>query len=74
VEADQVIMDLVDHLDPAQSVVVATNDRQLQEDVRRRGGNVITVAQLLGVIGRSAEASAGMRWPRSRPRKGQGAG
>jgi predicted RNA-binding protein with PIN domain len=75
VEADQVIMDLVDHLDPAQAVVVATNDRQLQEEVRRRGGNVITVAQLLAVIGRTGEASAGgLRWSRSRQRKGQGAG
>jgi predicted RNA-binding protein with PIN domain len=75
VEADQVIMELVDHLDPAQAVVVATNDRPLQEEVRRRGGNVITVAQLLAVIGRTGTAPAsGMRWPRSGPRKGHGAG
>jgi predicted RNA-binding protein with PIN domain len=75
IEADQVIMDLVDRLDPGQAVVVATNDRRLQEGVRRRGGNVITVAQLLAVIGRTGDASGGgMRWPRSRQRRGQGAG
>jgi predicted RNA-binding protein with PIN domain len=75
VEADQVIMELVDHLDPAQAVVVATNDRQLQEGVRRRGANVINVAQLMAVIGRTADSSGGgIRWPRSRQRKAPGSG
>jgi predicted RNA-binding protein with PIN domain len=74
VEADEVIMDVVDHLDPSQAVVVATNDRELQDGVRRRGGNVITVAQLLAVIGRTGAASAspGLRW-RNRQRKGPAA-
>jgi predicted RNA-binding protein with PIN domain len=73
VEADQIIMELLDQLNPAQAVVVATNDRQLQEGVRRRGGNVITVAQLLAVLGRTGDASAtsGLRW-RGRQRKGHG--
>jgi predicted RNA-binding protein with PIN domain len=74
VDADQVITDLVDQLNPAQGVVVATNDRALQEGVRRRGGNVITVAQLLGVLGRTgtgdSSGSSGLRWPRSGPRRG----
>jgi predicted RNA-binding protein with PIN domain len=72
VEADEVIMELVDQLNPAQAVTVATNDRELQEGVRRRGGNVISVAQLLAVLGRTGTAgpTSGLRWPRSRQRKG----
>jgi predicted RNA-binding protein with PIN domain len=74
VEADEIIVDIVDHLDPTQAVVVATNDRQLQDAVRRRGGNVITVAQLLAVVGRTGtvSSSSGLRW-RNRQRKGPAA-
>jgi predicted RNA-binding protein with PIN domain len=71
VEADQVIMEMVDQLNPAQAVTVATNDRELQEGVRRRGGNVISVSQLLAVVGRTGTPAptSGVRWPRGRQRK-----
>jgi predicted RNA-binding protein with PIN domain len=74
VDADAIIVELLDQLNSAQGVVVATNDRQLQEGVRRRGGNVMTVAQLMAVVGRTGNSSgsSGLRWPRSRQRKGQG--
>lgn len=52
VDADDVIIDLVDRLDPSQPVVVATDDRRVRDDVARRGGNVISVPQLLAVLGR----------------------
>jgi predicted RNA-binding protein with PIN domain len=52
VEADEVIIDLVASLPPHRVVVVATNDRRVREDVARKGANVITVDQLLTVIGR----------------------
>jgi predicted RNA-binding protein with PIN domain len=55
VEADQVIVDTAASLPPDVPVVVATNDRQVQTDVRRQGANVITVEQLLAVLGRQAE-------------------
>jgi predicted RNA-binding protein with PIN domain len=59
VEADQVIVDLVDQLDPSQPVVVATDDRQVRAAVRRRGANVISVAQLLAVVRRAPGSAAG---------------
>jgi predicted RNA-binding protein with PIN domain len=59
VDADDVIVDLVDQLDPAQPVVVATDDRQVRDEVTRRGANVISVAQLLAVIGRAPGSAAG---------------
>ncbi|HEX6394075.1 MAG TPA: NYN domain-containing protein [Acidimicrobiales bacterium] len=52
VEADEAIVDLVDSLPAQRAVVVATNDRQVRESAARRGANVITVDQLLAVVGR----------------------
>jgi rRNA-processing protein FCF1 len=49
-EPEQVILDLVDQLESAQAVVVATDDRRLQQATRSRGGNVITVGQLLAIL------------------------
>jgi predicted RNA-binding protein with PIN domain len=59
VEADQVIIDLVDQLDPSQPVIVATDDRQVRAAVRRQGANVISVAQLLAVLRRAPGSAAG---------------
>jgi chromosome segregation ATPase/predicted RNA-binding protein with PIN domain len=54
VSPDQVIRDVIDQLHPAQAIMVATNDRQLQEWVRRCGGNVVSVSQLLAVLDRTS--------------------
>lgn len=59
VDADEVIVNMVEELDPSQPVVVATDDREVRDAVRRRGGNVISVAQLLGVLGRAPGSAAG---------------
>jgi len=59
VDADEVIVDLVEDLDPSQPVVVATDDRQVRDEVFRRGANVMSVAQLLAVIGRASGSVAG---------------
>jgi predicted RNA-binding protein with PIN domain len=53
VDADEVLIELVDQLPPHQPVVVATSDRRVQDEVRRRGANVITTPQLLGLLGRA---------------------
>ena len=53
------IVDLVDGLDFSQPVVVATDDRRVRDEVSRRGGNVISVAQLLAVLGRTPGGAAG---------------
>jgi predicted RNA-binding protein with PIN domain len=53
VDADEVIIDLSDSLPAGQPVVVATSDRRVQDEVRRRGANVISSAQLLAVLGRA---------------------
>jgi predicted RNA-binding protein with PIN domain len=52
VEADEVIVDLVDELDSSQPVLVATDDRRVRDEVSERGANVISVVQLLAVLGR----------------------
>src|SRR5262249_19092669 len=74
VEADELIVDIVAHPDPTRGVVAATNDRQPQDGVRRRGGNVITAAQRRAVVGRTGtqSGSPGLRW-RNRQRKGPAA-
>jgi predicted RNA-binding protein with PIN domain len=59
VEADEVIVNLVDRLDSGQPVVVATDDREVRDGVRRRGANVISVAQLLAVLRRAPGYAAG---------------
>jgi predicted RNA-binding protein with PIN domain len=71
VPPDQVIRELIDQLDLAQAVVVATNDRQLQEWVRRHGGNVVSVPQLQAVLSRSLDSErASGALPRFRRRRG----
>jgi predicted RNA-binding protein with PIN domain len=52
IDADEVIVELVDQLEPGQPVVVATDDRRVRDEVVRRGANVISVVQLLAVLGR----------------------
>jgi predicted RNA-binding protein with PIN domain len=56
VEADEIIVATVDDLDPARPVVVATNDRRVRHEVMERGANVISVDQLLAVLGRVRSA------------------
>lgn len=52
VEADDVVIGLVAELAGAHPVVVASDDRRVQEGSRRGGANVITVSQLLAVLRR----------------------
>ncbi|MBW3626705.1 MAG: NYN domain-containing protein [Actinobacteria bacterium] len=52
VEADDVVIDLVSELAGARPVVVASDDRRVQEGSRRGGANVITASQLLAVLRR----------------------
>lgn len=54
VEADEVIIELVGQLPPDRPLLVATNDRRVQDEVRRLGANVLSSDQLLGVLGRGA--------------------
>jgi hypothetical protein len=58
VPSDRVIRDFIDQLHPAQAVVVASNNRELQEWVRRQGGNVVSVPQLFAVLKRSSGSLA----------------
>lgn len=51
-EADEAIIEVVESLPARRPVVVATNDRRVREAVRERGSNVISVDQLLAVLGR----------------------
>ena len=50
VDADDVLIDLCEVLPIGRPVTVATSDRRVQDEVRKRGGNVISTPQLLGVI------------------------
>jgi predicted RNA-binding protein with PIN domain len=52
VEADEVIIDMVDKADLVQPITVATDDRRVRHEVSRRGASVISVTQLLAVLGR----------------------
>lgn len=52
IEADDVILDLVAHAPVARPVVVASDDRRVQDGARRLGANVITSPQLLAVLRR----------------------
>jgi predicted RNA-binding protein with PIN domain len=52
IEADDVILGLVDTVPIHRPVVVATGDRRVQDEARRRGASVINSDQLLAVIGR----------------------
>ncbi|MBO0694173.1 MAG: NYN domain-containing protein, partial [Acidimicrobiaceae bacterium] len=53
VDADEVIIGLVEEHPHDRPVVVATNDRRVQDEVRRRGANVLTISQLLGLLRRT---------------------
>lgn len=52
IEADDVLLDLVEKLPQGVPVVVASDDRRVREGARQRGANVLTTAQLLTVLGR----------------------
>lgn len=52
VEADDVVLALVESTPLGTPVVVASNDRRVQDGARRRGANIISIAQLSAVIGR----------------------
>jgi len=52
VEADDVIIGLVDTLPLHRPVVVASNDRRVQDGASHRGANVISADQLLAVLTR----------------------
>jgi predicted RNA-binding protein with PIN domain len=54
VEADALIVSAVDEEPADRPIVVASNDRELQRQARRRGANVIGVDQVLAILGRSA--------------------
>lgn len=51
VEADDVILDMVDAEPPDRVVVVASNDERVRAGSRSRGANVLTIAQLQAVLG-----------------------
>jgi predicted RNA-binding protein with PIN domain len=53
VPSDRVIREFIDQLHPAQAVVVASDNRELQDWVKRHGGNVVSVPQLLAVLKRA---------------------
>jgi predicted RNA-binding protein with PIN domain len=50
VDADEVLIELIDLLPPDRPVTVATSDRRVQDAARQRGANVISTAQLLRAI------------------------
>lgn len=52
VEADDVILGMVDDTPPALPVVVASDDRRVQDGARDRGANVISTTQLLAALRR----------------------
>lgn len=52
VEADDVIVELIDAFDPARVVVVASGDRQVQLAAGEAGANVVSPHQLLAALGR----------------------
>jgi len=53
VDADEVLIELVEQLPANRPVVVATSDRRVQTEVRRRGANVISSQRLLDLLGRA---------------------
>jgi predicted RNA-binding protein with PIN domain len=56
VDADEVILDMVDDLPDFTPVVVATSDRRVATEAAARGANVISTPQLLGLVGRPLRA------------------
>jgi predicted RNA-binding protein with PIN domain len=55
VEADEVLIELVEQLPANRPVLVATSDRRVQSEVRRRGANVISSQRLLDLLGRARD-------------------
>jgi predicted RNA-binding protein with PIN domain len=53
VEADEILIELTEELPNGRPITVATSDRRVQDEVRRRGANVISTPQLLGALGRA---------------------
>ncbi len=51
-EADDLVLDLVAHTSVTRPVVVASDDRRVQDGARRLGANVVTSPQLLAVVRR----------------------
>jgi predicted RNA-binding protein with PIN domain len=52
VDADDVILDLVESMASHRPVAVASNDREVQGEARERGAAVLTLEQLFGVLRR----------------------
>jgi len=52
VEADDVLLDLVDAAPQRRPVVVASSDHRVRDGARRRGANVVGARQLLGALRR----------------------
>ena len=52
VEADDLLLDLVEETPPAVPVVVASDDRRVRDGARHRGANVLSTLQLLTVLNR----------------------
>jgi predicted RNA-binding protein with PIN domain len=52
VEADDIVVGLVDDLPLHRPVVVASNDHAVQDGAERRGANVISISQLMAVLRR----------------------
>jgi predicted RNA-binding protein with PIN domain len=59
VPADDVILELVDQVARHRAVVVASDDRQVQEGARSRGANVLSRAQLLAMLRRGSAFALG---------------
>ena len=53
IEADDAILDLVDALPAARTVLVASDDRRVRAGSERRGANVLTQRQLFGLLRRT---------------------
>ncbi|HYI63027.1 MAG TPA: NYN domain-containing protein [Acidimicrobiales bacterium] len=51
VEADDVLLDMVDAEPPDRVVVVASNDERVRAGSRARGGNVLSISQLRALLG-----------------------
>lgn len=56
VEADDVLLDLVEEIDPTRPVTVASNDRRVREGAGARGANALSTAQLFAVLRRNPGA------------------
>lgn len=56
VEADDVLLDLVEEVDPARPVTVASNDRRVREGAGARGANALSTVQLFAVLRRNPGA------------------